>query len=195
MLRRAQAEAEGVARKPSRRLAAAEKAKGAAAAGAAAEVVVEKCDEAAAAGHTSVVVEVPAGVDGKVSASSPRKSTRRTRAWRCSSSRAAAGRWGPSRPCLTGINRFGAGGRVAQRRAGRSAGGAAASRPSRASGSAEAAIRRGRWWRRRGRSRVNMTTYRNLVEVSPAALPGWWWCCHCALHERHPIFVRLSGRA
>jgi len=46
-------------------LAAAEKAKGAAAAGAAAEVVVEKCDEAAAAGHTSVVVEVPAGVDGK----------------------------------------------------------------------------------------------------------------------------------
>ena len=28
-------------------------------------MVVEKCDEAAAAGHTSVVVEVPAGVDGK----------------------------------------------------------------------------------------------------------------------------------
>ena len=48
-----------------KRLAAKEKAKGAAAAGAAAEVVVEKCDEAAAAGHTSVVVEVSAGVDGK----------------------------------------------------------------------------------------------------------------------------------
>merc|ERR1719333_1997258 len=48
-----------------KRLAAKEKAKGAAAAGAAAEVVVEQCDAAAAAGHTSVVVEVPAGVDGK----------------------------------------------------------------------------------------------------------------------------------
>ena len=45
----------------------------------------------------------PRASTGRPWASSPRKSTRRTRAWRCSSSRAAAGRWGPSRPCLTGM--------------------------------------------------------------------------------------------
>jgi len=48
-----------------KKLAARDKAAGAAAAGAAAELVVEKCDEAAVAGKTAVVVEVPAGVDGK----------------------------------------------------------------------------------------------------------------------------------
>lgn len=48
-----------------KKLAARDKAAGAAAAGAAAELVVKKCDEAAVAGKTAVVVEVPAGVDGK----------------------------------------------------------------------------------------------------------------------------------
>ena len=172
-----------------KRLAAKEKAKGAAAAGAAAEVVVEKCDEAAAAGHTSVVVEVPAGVDGKSVGKLAKKIHK-------------------AHPGLALFVVAGGGGKVgafaavpdghALAPAGAwlnaalepPAGGAAASRPSRRGRRRATTLRP--WWRRRGRSPRKCP---HQAAPSCCCPPGWWWCCHCALHERHPIFVRLSRRA
>ena len=99
-----------------------EKAKGAAAAGAAAEVVVEKCDEAAAAGRVDARGRGEA-VRRRPSREARQENDNKQRAWRCSSSRAAA-EVGASRPCLTG-NTMLAGRRLnaalAARRAGRRA--------------------------------------------------------------------------